>query len=58
MNAGNGREPVNAEKNWFVASWLPCNAAKSCCMGGGGGSNVANWQVKSYIGLARWSRLA
>ena len=27
-------------------------------MSGGDGSNVANWQVNSYIGLARWSRLA
>ena len=41
---------------WLVASRLSRNARKSCCMCGGGGANVANWQVKSYIGLARRSR--
>jgi hypothetical protein len=57
MNDGNGREPVIAERNRSVSSWLPRNAAKSCGIGGAGGANVASWHVNSYIGLTRRSRL-
>ena len=55
-NSGAGRDAAMTLTKSSMASWLSWIAPSSCCISAGGGSRVANSQVKPYRGSAVSSR--
>ncbi len=55
-NTSGAMVPAKRLANSSMAAWLPAMRPRSCCSAGGGGSRVASWVVKSYIGPTRASR--